>query len=200
MKKTNLAILVAALFAPVIANAGSDCGPQICALSVVENSQGALNNGGVIPASWNRANPDYALGAPNGTAPGTFYALGFTDSAGGPAGSVVLDMGQLIGGEITVYEATNYLSTGGDYPAEYARVYGSQDPAGPWTYIGAVNNASGKISDPIENTNTTTLGLCGAFYQYIKLEDASDSVGWSPYTRLDGFDLDAVCVGSCPTY
>lgn len=189
------------LLALMMANSALADDDEICASSVVASAQGTLNNGDAIPSSWDRDNPDYALGPPGETDPvttGKFFSLGFVVGSDA-GGSIVLEFDEPVGGEITVYERTDYTSTDGDYPHEYAEVSGSQNPGGPWTLIGTADNQSGK---PSININETILDLGGASYQYVKLVDASDKTGETDprgqYTILDGFDLDAVCGPSLP--
>jgi hypothetical protein len=143
------------------------------AQSVVNYDQGAFAGSQPATTYWD---PNNALGAPDSE-----YASYTTFTALGIGGSIVLDMGAPVAGNVTVVETTY-----GPYPAETAEVSVSPDGT-TWVSVGEAS--SGRPGSSPTVRNLTTLEVGEGCFQYVKLVDTSDTTGLTSY---NGFDVDAV--------
>jgi len=150
-----------------------------CASVVEASTQGFLKNGS--PVSLDRSNPESALGERDYSQGSTvsFFSLGFE-------GEIILSFDSLVGGMMSVYEATN----GTGYPLETAEVYVSRDGEN-WTFLGVADNLPQLDLGYVESN--FTLGKC---ISYVKIIDTTNA---TPHANdADAFDLDAVCTSySC---
>jgi len=163
-----------------IANGGT-----VCAAGVQDVSQGTYRDGSPIETSLPNSNPKNALYEPDSTIEdtGSFFSLGF-------GGSLVLDFGTLVGGQLNVYETT-WNRTSNPYPLEQAEVSVSRDGA-DWTALGTASNSAQTAPGTAPVPNVFDLPMC---IQYVKIVDVTTDSAFpvSKYAKANGFDIDAAC-------
>jgi hypothetical protein len=142
----------------------------------ISDDQGLKKNGD--PVDDGRSDPvnalvkDYA----GGSAPTTFYSLGFGGKIVVGFDCRVLNLG---GDDLKIWEATN-----GNYPLEKALVKVSQDGV-DFTQIGTAKNLG---SGPNRPSSLDAGPL--PWFKFVKLVDVSEKAPFEP--TADGFDVDGV--------
>jgi hypothetical protein len=136
-----------------------------------------------IPDTPARANPDNALGAPDGI----FYSMGF-------GGTAVLGFGEAFYQDATVWEVTLQPGLGGDHDEAVDVFVGSSYLADSFditsfTFVGTINN---KLAQ-----GGQTLSFSGGPFSYLALVDVTEGM-FPDSSSFDGFDLDAVGVSPVP--
>ncbi len=156
------------------------------ATSVELVQQGLQKGGNVVRPQ--RSNPLNALGAPEGVAANSFYALGF-------GGYIVLGFGGEFGSTITVSEATMGNVANHPETADIFVGWGASAATATYQLVSAMSNLASPSTFDLAATNDLTGRTT---YSFVKIVDTTDINSPLLNTSADGFDVDGVSVGAVP--
>ncbi len=152
----------------------------------VSVNQGKTKEGNAVPDI--RTDNTKIFGVYDGTSgtEETFFSLGY-------GGEVIIKLGEPMwakdGAYIELYEVTN----GASYPEEKAEVYVSADGSN-WESVGIASNQPG-ISSSSRPATVSLADFSGNVVNFIKIVDVTEDEKLE--NTADGYDLDAVQVGTC---